>query len=628
MTLERYLSDRWKWQDNTVEHIRERIWYSPNNVVKSKASEKLVAIYGPPQIGKTTLILFLLGIDAKYQRKVYQTLRAGVPRGNSSTSTAIIYKKSENDEYGVKYGEGISEIEYCSEKLLKQRIQNIREKVENEEASKDILHIYIPRRFFNEKSPNCSGINIVDLPGDGSRNIKEKAHADAMINKYMAIATINIITCKANEINSLSELELPLVVDWQNLPHKYIVVITNSYGQGTIKKYFNTKRSERKCPFFDYVLCEYERNLKTILNPLSQIEFFPIDIGDSLERLSKKSGLDEKDSNEVIATTYKMADMIRDSIQKRHGNSLKSTIMDLKAYSSEYAESYIEKLSRKIEGLKIDIDGLSHDIGKKESIVKNCSDKLIEKEDLYSDYIQLKSTKIAIDISDSLKEIIKFVMSKSKNGKIKDNNREILSFMSKELVKFIKLCFSKYGIDDSYSHCIFVYGRIDYDINLEAELVEKYFAGGLISKKIKLEEIIDTLEQLLELFRERLLSIINSIVEKIIEDKKEIEEEYQLYRQLKIKSTRDIERYRDTIKSLESQKASLEKEYNLINLRKNEDMNIIDDYLQIAESEFIKYRDELTSKLDSNNYSVEEKIYILIYLCLLERDYQSIIEMR
>lgn len=55
-----------------------------------------------------------------------------------------------------------------------------------------------------------------------------------MINKYMALATVNIIACKANEIQSLETLKLPINVDWKNLPHKYIVVITNSYGLGTI----------------------------------------------------------------------------------------------------------------------------------------------------------------------------------------------------------------------------------------------------------------------------------------------------------------------------------------------------------------------------------------------------------
>ena len=125
-------------------------------------------------------------------------------------------------------------IELCTDTELQEKIREVRMKVEVDSASKDILHIYIPQKYFSKKVINEAGLNIVDLPGDGSRNIKEKSHVDAMINKYMALATVNIIACKANEIQSLETLKLPINVDWKNLPHKYIVVITNSYGLGTI----------------------------------------------------------------------------------------------------------------------------------------------------------------------------------------------------------------------------------------------------------------------------------------------------------------------------------------------------------------------------------------------------------
>ena len=627
MTLEKYLKDREKWQESTIEHIRDKILLKSKNVVKSLDSEKLVAIYGPPQIGKTSLILFLLGIDAKYQKEVYHTLRAGVPRGNSSTSTAIMYQKSETEDYGVKYGEGISEIEYCSEKHLKQKIQDVRKSVENEEASKDILHIYIPRRFFNEQYMNCSGINIVDLPGDGSRNIKEKVHVDAMINKYMALATINIITCKANEINSLRELELPINVDWQNLPHKYIVVITNAYGQGTIKKYFKIKKSERRVSFLDYVINEYSENLKPILNPLSKIEFFPIDIGDSLERLTKKSGLDGNDSLEIITTTYEMANRIRNSIQKRHGNSLKNTIMDLKAYSLEYAEHKSTELSRKIEEIKDYIDYFAEEIKIKEKIVEEAGSKLIEMQETYDDYIQLKKTIVFIDISETFNTMVHFLEALSINRKIKDDTRQILSRMNAELISFIESCFAEYGIDNSFVKCLTTYEKINSDINLEAELVDKFYKGGLFSKKIKVDEMIDTLNQLFEMFQERLLNFINSIVKKQIFNKGYIEVEYQRYRQWKIQSARDIEHYRNRIDVLRGKKFLLEEERSTILLRKADDLKLINDYLQIAKVEFEKYRKELEQKMYSAEYSVEEKVCILIYLCLLEKDYQSIVEM-
>lgn len=87
MTLEKYLDDRETWQNNTIEEIKKKVIYKPKSLKNSRVGEKLVAIYGPPQIGKTTLILCLIGIAPEFQKKVYNDIRAGVPRGNSSTST-------------------------------------------------------------------------------------------------------------------------------------------------------------------------------------------------------------------------------------------------------------------------------------------------------------------------------------------------------------------------------------------------------------------------------------------------------------------------------------------------------------------------------------------------------------
>ena len=51
--------------------------------------------------------------------------------------------------------------------------------------------------------------------------------------------------------------------------------------------------------------------------------------------------------------------------------------------------------------------------------------------------------------------------------------------------------------------------------------------------------------------------------------------------------------------------------------RREADKEIIDDYLRIADTEFVKYK----------NSSTEEKVILLIYLCIIEKDFQSITEM-
>lgn len=57
------------------------------------------------------------------------------------------------------------------------------------------------------------------------------------------------------------------------------------------------------------------------------------------------------------------------------------------------------------------------------------------------------------------------------------------------------------------------------------------------------------------------------------------------------------------------------------------DKEIIDDYLRIADTEFVKYKNSLLEMLDSDTFSTEEKVILLIYLCIIEKDFQSITEM-
>ena len=52
--------------------------------------------------------------------------------------------------------------------------------------------------------------------------------------------------------------------------------------------------------------------------------------------------------------------------------------------------------------------------------------------------------------------------------------------------------------------------------------------------------------------------------------------------------------------------------------RREADKEIIDDYLRIADTEFVKYINSLLEMLDSDTFSTEEKVILLIYLCIIE----------
>lgn len=627
MTLEKFLEDREKWQNNTIEEIRKKVIYKPRSLQNNKIGEKLVAIYGSPQIGKTTLILCLLGIAPQFQKKVYNDIRAGVPRGNSSTSTAIIYQQIDADLYGVKYGESDGCIELCSDMELQEKIRKIRIKVEADSARKDILHIYIPQKFFKKEVINETGLNIVDLPGDGSRNIKEKSHVDAMINKYMALATVNIITCKSNEIQSLETLKLPINVDWKNLPHKYIVVITNSYGVGTIRKYFKTEIPYRKDDFYEFVSRSYKNDVKEIIGDLSKIEVFPIDIGDSFEKVIKSCGLNEYDQNSVIATRNRILNEIRSSIHQRQGNSLKSTMLDLKAYTSDYAKQQCDNLKEQLYELSDEKERLKKDNDKKENRVSECNIKITELEKSHHKYMTLCEYVVVINADTVRNDVNKIITLFAKKEKIKDFEHTFSEKVRAIFITLIRDEFIRYSLSDDKRKHEALYEKINMNIDLEATIGDKLYKGGLFSKSIKQSDFEDLMYELIDSF---IVQLKDEIIEQINLQKrhiKEVNDDYLRYKQWKVESERDTINNTERVNLIDKEIASIKEKIVLIEERKEADKQIIDGYLRIAHKEFLKYENSLLKMFDSDELSTEEKVILLIYLCLIEKDFQSITEM-
>ncbi len=627
MTLEKYLDDRETWQNNTIEEIKKKVIYKPKSLKNSRVGEKLVAIYGPPQIGKTTLILCLIGIAPEFQKKVYNDIRAGVPRGNSSTSTAIIYHQIDADLYGVKYGESDGCIELCTDTELQEKIREVRMKVEVDSASKDILHIYIPQKYFSKKVINEAGLNIVDLPGDGSRNIKEKSHVDAMINKYMALATVNIIACKANEIQSLETLKLPINVDWKNLPHKYIVVITNSYGLGTIRKYFKTKRKSRKVDFYEFVSQSYKSDVKNIIGSLSRIESFPIDLGDSYEKVLNSCGLDEYDQNSVIITRNRVLEEIRSSIHQRRGNSLKSTMLDLKAYTTDYAKQQCDDLQEQLKELSDEKDVLKKDNDKKDKRVSECNAKITELESYYYKYITLCDYIVRINANPVREVITETIMRYSKKGKIKDSDHTFTGEVREILIALIRDEFRDYSLsNDNVSHEA-LYEKINMNIDFEATIGDRLYKGGLFSRSAKQSDFVDLMYDLIDAF---IVQLKSEVIEQINLQKravKEISEDYLRYKQWKTESERNIANNTERMALIDKEIEIIKEKIESIEERREADKEIIDDYLRIADTEFVKYKNSLLEMLDSDTFSTEEKVILLIYLCIIEKDFQSITEM-
>ena len=207
--------------DNAVNEIFSEIedWeIAPINEIlhhydgRLDGAAKRVVVYGPTQVGKTTLILDLIGIKLELQKELGELLRGGAKAGSSSTSCAIIYNQWEKEQFGLLFGDFESTTEEkprCySEEDFRKAIAEInsinRDKAEGESRvtqSGTVLYFYIPHSYFDDDAPD--NLQIVDLPGFGERNPKMGKKVDQMISALSRHVAGAILVVKSENIVKL-----------------------------------------------------------------------------------------------------------------------------------------------------------------------------------------------------------------------------------------------------------------------------------------------------------------------------------------------------------------------------------------------------------------------------------------
>ena len=95
MWLEKY-SNRYRWAYDAYQRFIDEVDPSLAGDF-NRSSHVTVAVYGATQVGKTTLILDLLGVTGEALDRASSVLRGDQRMGKSSTSCAIRYGRSKDD---------------------------------------------------------------------------------------------------------------------------------------------------------------------------------------------------------------------------------------------------------------------------------------------------------------------------------------------------------------------------------------------------------------------------------------------------------------------------------------------------------------------------------------------------
>jgi len=318
------------WAYNAKNNFIESIDNDTFKKLYNSNSDKSVniAVYGQSQVGKTTLILELIGIKKECREYVSKVLRADIPPGESVTPTSIIYlKSSSNDFY---YVEGDNEC-LVDEDELKQKLKDLRDRVENnvelnnlEELKSNVL-IKIPKKYFEER--NTLNINIIDLPGFGSANDKEQSHVKKVIENIIPI--LNLVLIVSDKITDLVKSDKPC--------RQFRYILTRSVSSDSVKKKFEEGYITHKDNYVEFVRSEFEELS-------NEVTVYPLEYGDSWDTLDKKI----KDKAEGIIDG--LFEDLRNDISKS------STEYNQLMQNTNHYKHIEEIVAKELEDFKIEIE--------------------------------------------------------------------------------------------------------------------------------------------------------------------------------------------------------------------------------------------------------------------------------
>lgn len=306
--LERY-RNRYQWAVRAYDQFVREL--APELLDSLQRSDKItVVVYGATQVGKTTLILDLLGLNTLTSDEVAMVLRGGQQLGKSATAMPIRYGRSLDDHWHIATEGPMTAEQAC------ERLGRFRREVESggiREA--EVLDIRIPARLFPADDDKALSLelNIIDIPGINSRNEDERRLVANLARRYVSVADLVLLVGRADSLGFLNETDLQIeaLADWAAQPSRFRIVLTFSFSPDSLYQQFMV--GELTCERVRDALIAEMQTHDYHFPPEFRSNLFTLELGDSVRALQRNN---PQYCERIVQITQRFKEELLDNISQ------------------------------------------------------------------------------------------------------------------------------------------------------------------------------------------------------------------------------------------------------------------------------------------------------------------------
>ena len=252
---------------------------------KDHHAEAYVVVFGQTQVGKTTLLMDLIGVTNQAMPRVSTVLRGGRAIAKSATATAMEYQRSPDERWGLQADEHVAVTWYGEDAAITNALGAIRAAMEcNELKVESPCVVFIPTDCFALQTDHAATVRLLDLPGDSPSNPTEQAHVHAMAKRHVPLADLILLVGRGDKLEFLQpgKLTLPGIEDWQSVPERFRIISTYSFSSDTVRDCVCQFDGEADAATYrKRLIAEIEKFARLSQHAKNPERYFPLEFGTS-----------------------------------------------------------------------------------------------------------------------------------------------------------------------------------------------------------------------------------------------------------------------------------------------------------------------------------------------------------